>query len=55
MVKEIKKETRRFAKRQFTWFNKDKRICWFDPSKNRDRKDLIKNILDFVEGQLCKV
>ena len=29
-VEEIKKNTRRFAKRQYTWFNKDKDIQWFD-------------------------
>lgn len=28
-VKEIKKNTRRFAKRQLTWFRKDKNIHWF--------------------------
>ena len=27
---EIKKQTRRFAKRQMTWFNKDKRIKWLN-------------------------
>ncbi len=29
-VEEIKKNTRRFAKRQGTWFRKDKEIKWFD-------------------------
>ena len=29
-IKEIKKNTRRFAKRQLTWFKKDKSIVWFD-------------------------
>jgi len=29
-VEEIKKNSRRFAKRQYTWFNKDKEIRWFD-------------------------
>lgn len=28
MLKEMKRETRHFAKRQYTWFNKDKRITW---------------------------
>ncbi|MGY8989329.1 MAG: tRNA (adenosine(37)-N6)-dimethylallyltransferase, partial [Flavobacteriales bacterium] len=27
----IKKNTRRFAKRQLTWFRKDKDVKWFDP------------------------
>lgn len=29
-ISEIKKNTRRFAKRQLTWFRKDKEILWFD-------------------------
>lgn len=29
-VEEIKKNTRRFAKRQLTWFRKDDEIAWFD-------------------------
>jgi len=29
-IEEIKKNTRRFAKRQLTWFNKDKEITWFN-------------------------
>jgi len=29
-VSEIKKNTRRFAKRQLTWFRKDENIQWFD-------------------------
>ena len=29
-IEEIKKNTRRFAKRQLTWFNKDKDITWFN-------------------------
>ncbi|MEG9326398.1 tRNA (adenosine(37)-N6)-dimethylallyltransferase MiaA [Salinimicrobium catena] len=29
-VEEIKKNTRRFAKRQFTWFKKNKEINWFE-------------------------
>jgi tRNA dimethylallyltransferase len=29
-IEEIKKNTRRFAKRQGTWFRKNKQISWFD-------------------------
>lgn len=29
-VSEIKKNTRRFAKRQLTWLRKNEAICWFD-------------------------
>lgn len=31
-VAEIKKNTRRFAKRQFTWFRKNEKLHWFDIS-----------------------
>jgi len=33
-VEEIKKNSRRFAKRQYTWFNKDPEIHWFDYDTN---------------------
>ena len=32
-VENIKQNTRRFAKRQITWFRKDKNIKWFDPNQ----------------------
>ena len=31
-VEDIKRSSRRYAKRQYTWFNADKRIHWFDVS-----------------------
>ncbi|TCI94917.1 tRNA (adenosine(37)-N6)-dimethylallyltransferase MiaA [Tenacibaculum sp. M341] len=42
-VSEIKKNTRRFAKRQLTWFKKDKNILWFD------YKDDLQNILKAIQ------
>ena len=42
-VEEIKKNTRRFAKRQGTWFRKNQQIHWFDyTSKSDDIVDFIK-------------
>ncbi|MGM5471053.1 tRNA (adenosine(37)-N6)-dimethylallyltransferase MiaA [Flavobacteriaceae bacterium LMO-SS05] len=41
-ISEIKKNSRRFAKRQLTWFKKDEQIIWFD--HKIDLKDLIKRI-----------
>ena len=35
-ISEIKKNTRRFAKRQLTWFKKDKEISWFDYNSHLD-------------------
>ncbi len=44
-ISEIKKNTRRFAKRQLTWFRKDKEIKWFNPSDKDE-------IIDYIESQL---
>ena len=46
MVVEIKKNTRRYAKRQITWFKADSRITWFDVSNKDDSLALVKQILD---------
>lgn len=40
----IKRNTRRFAKRQYTWFGKDERIQWFDVKSENDLVE-IKNII----------
>lgn len=32
-ISKIKQNTRRFAKRQLTWFNKDMEIKWYEPSQ----------------------
>ena len=42
-VAEIKKNTRRFAKRQETWFKKNEAIHWFDYDSNLD------NIVTFIK------
>lgn len=36
----IKRNTRRFAKRQFTWFRKDKRINWIDVNSRNDLNNI---------------
>jgi tRNA dimethylallyltransferase len=41
-VEKIKTNTRRFAKRQMTWFRKDKEINWFHPDDLQKILDLIK-------------
>lgn len=38
----MKKNTRNYAKRQLTWFRKDKGILWFDPG----RKDILKALMN---------
>lgn len=41
----IKRNTRRYARRQITWFNKDQSITWFEP-KN------VSEIISFIEQRI---
>ena len=46
-VEQLKQNTRRFAKRQLTWFRKDTRIEWIDRSTTPDVvADLLEKIVD---------
>ena len=40
----IKRNTRRYAKRQMTWFNKDQRIRWYDVKKPDDLDNICKQL-----------
>jgi len=51
-VRLIKRDTRRFAKRQFTWFRRDNRIKWINPLKNdpvKIAKEKIKSLLQEIQ------
>ncbi len=43
-IEEIKKNTRRFAKRQLTWFKRNEKIRWFDFNNS------FKEILDYISS-----
>lgn len=45
-IEHIKQNTRRFAKRQLTWFRKDADITWFQP-------DDYPSILNFIDSRLA--
>lgn len=44
-VNMIKQDSRRYAKRQLTWFNRDKEIHWFQPEEEEQ-------ILEFANAQM---
>ncbi|MDG4946177.1 tRNA (adenosine(37)-N6)-dimethylallyltransferase MiaA [Weeksellaceae bacterium KMM 9713] len=44
-VSEIKKNTRRFAKRQLTWYRKDEQLTWFNPKEKQE-------VIEFIENQI---
>ncbi len=49
MISLIKQNTRRYAKRQMTWFRKDKRINWVNLSNDSDISQLAGEIVSFFE------
>ncbi|WP_333663639.1 tRNA (adenosine(37)-N6)-dimethylallyltransferase MiaA [Chishuiella changwenlii] len=44
-IEEIKKNTRRFAKRQMTWFKKDEAVNWFSPND-------VEKIIEFLNDKM---
>lgn len=46
----IKRNTRRYAKRQLTWFRRNKDINWID-IKGLNGEELFKRALDFIPGE----
>jgi tRNA dimethylallyltransferase len=47
----IKRNTRRFAKRQFTWFRREERIRWLDVTEPAARNEAADRIVRWVEGK----
>ena len=45
-IEEIKKNTRRYAKRQLTWYNQRPEIRWFKPDAPRDE------VIDYIQKEL---
>ena len=48
-VRLIKRNTRRFAKRQLTWFNRDDRIKWFELKSGEDAEKTLKQITEYIK------
>ena len=44
-LRTLKRDTRRYAKRQMTWFNADPEIVWVNPG---DAEDMISRVKDFL-------
>jgi len=53
-VYRIKRDTRHFAKRQITWFKREKDVIWIDKmAYNYDEEKILNTILGYMEGVLC--
>jgi tRNA dimethylallyltransferase len=44
-VETMKRDTRRYAKRQFTWFRADNQIVWIDPIFSPEVSETVRNFL----------
>lgn len=51
-VEILKRDTRRYAKRQLTWFRKYEKIRWFDMGHYISKDALVEDIVKYVEGKL---
>ncbi|ACV62958.1 tRNA delta(2)-isopentenylpyrophosphate transferase [Desulfofarcimen acetoxidans DSM 771] len=52
-VEMLKRNTRRFAKRQLTWFKRDNKITWLDISRQPAMDDIVQEIIKIVAGVSC--
>ena len=50
-VRLIKRNTRRYAKRQMTWFRRDERIVWFDILDYARIEDAVCDIIKYIKGK----
>ncbi|MDP2277124.1 MAG: tRNA (adenosine(37)-N6)-dimethylallyltransferase MiaA [Nitrospirota bacterium] len=49
-IRLIKRSTKRYAKRQFTWFNKEEDIHWIDITGIQDVNEILKHIKQILNG-----
>ncbi len=53
-VYRIKRDTRHFAKRQITWFKREKNVIWIDKKAcDYDEKKVLSTMLTYMEGVIC--
>ena len=56
---QIKKETRHFAKRQFTWFRREKEVTWLQKEKFASEEELLQYCIadcnDLVQNRTDKM
>lgn len=51
-IEKLKQETRRYAKRQITWFKRDKDIHWFYLDEEPDFDTLLEKTVQMIKGSL---
>lgn len=48
-IDKIKKDTRHFAKRQLTWFRREKEVIWLNKKEYEQEKSLLDSVLNIIE------
>ena len=50
----IKRDTRHFAKRQLTWFRRERQVTWIQKEAyDYDEDRILKAMLSHLEGKIC--
>ena len=44
----IKRNSRRYAKRQLTWFRRDEEFAWFHPADKE-------KIIEYIDAKICEL
>mgnify|MGYP002619485617 CR=1 FL=1 len=48
-VDKVKRDTRRFAKRQLTWFRREKEVVWLNKKEYEQEKNLLDSVLNIIK------
>lgn len=51
IVDKIKKNSRNFAKRQYTWFHNQMEVHWYDVAQEKAKKKILEDTQAFLEGE----
>jgi len=53
-IRILKRDSRHYAKRQLTWFNRNKEVNWFNLSKYKSGTDVIDDIVNVIEDKFSR-
>ena len=48
-IRVLKRDTRHFAKRQLTWFRRERDVIWLEKEKYASQEELLKEMLERIE------
>jgi len=54
-VRILKRDTRHYAKRQLTWFRRDRRLYWIDIDSFHKSEVLLENIIRYIAGKIALI